>query len=277
MYQIIKVLNNNGIVARCLETKEELIFLGKGIGFSRKIEDTFDEIPDAKTYVLRENDSEKDRLSILNNVDPMYLELANEIILLAEKKFGKLDNGILLPLADHIAFSIERIKNGIEIKNPLNVDIKLLFNEEYEVATQSIEIIEKLTGYKIPDDEIGYITMHIHSALTKDHIRKSMSIVWMVESLIARLEENYGLTIDKESLSYSRLLTHIKYMIIRALKKEVLHVDITPYVKAQFPLSYEIAKELCHSLEEDLECVFTETEISYLAIHIARVSNKEKE
>ena len=99
----------------------------------------------------------------------------------------------------------------------------------------------------------------------------------MVESLIARLEENYGLTIDKESLSYSRLLTHIKYMIIRALKKEVLHVDITPYVKAQFPLSYEIAKELCHSLEEDLACVFTETEISYLAIHIARVSNKEKE
>ena len=276
MYQVIKVLNNNGIAARCLETNDEYIFLGKGIGFSKKAEDIFDSIPDARTYILQENLKEDDALSVLNNVDPIYLDITNEIVLMAEEKFGELDNGILLPLADHIAFSIERVKSGIKIKNPLNPDIKLLFTEEYEVAAKALDVIEKHTGYRLQEDEIGYITMHLHSALTQDHIRKSMSIVLMVESFIQKLEESYHLVIDKESLSYSRLLTHIKYMIIRALKKEDLHVDITPYVKAQFAKSYEIAEQLCISLGEDLHCTFSETEISYLAVHIERVRKSEE-
>lgn len=275
MYQIIKVLNNNGIVARCLESKEEFIFLGKGIGFSRKMEDTFESIPDAKIYKSQEDLKKDDELSVLNNVEPVYLDIANEIIVLAESQFGKLDNNILLPLADHIAFSIERQKNGLLIKNPLNTDIKILFTEEYEVAKQAVDIIQQYTGYRVNEDEVGYITMHIHSALTQDHIRKSMSIVLMVEQFIEKLEKRYDITIDKESLSYTRLLTHIKYMLIRALKKEDLHVDITPYVKAEFPQSYEMSAVLCQSLGEDLHCEFTETEISYLAVHIERVRRSE--
>lgn len=271
MYQVKKVLNNNGIIARCLESNHEYIFLGKGIGFSRKVEDTFESLPEAKIYILQDNVKEEDGLSVLNNVEPIYLDIANEIILLAEKKFGQLDNGVLLPLADHIAFSIERVKNGIDIKNPLNLDIRLLFTEEYEVASQGVDIIEQYTKIRVSEDEIGYITMHLHSALTQDSVRKSMSIVWLVESFIEQIEEKYDMKIDKESLSYTRLLTHIKYMMIRALKKEELHVDITPYVKSEFSESYEMAAALCESLGEDIGCKFTEIEISYLAVHIERV------
>ena len=277
MYQILKVLNNNGIVARCQETEEEYIFLGKGIGFSSKVDDTFESLSEAQIYILQEHLKEEDQLSVLNNVEPMFIDISNEIILLAEKTFEKMDDKILLPLADHIAFSIERIKNGIEITNPLNNDIKTLFTQEYEVAKEAVQIIERYTGVKVNEDEIGYITMHLHSALTKDHIRDSMSIVLMVEDFIHRLEENFNLNMDKESLAYSRLLTHIKYMIIRAMKKEELYVDITPYVKTQFQKSFEIAESLCHSLEEDIQCKFNETEISYLAVHIERVRTHENE
>lgn len=276
MYQVIKVLNNNGIVAHCLATNKEYIFLGKGIGFSKKMEDTFESIPDAKVYRLQEEIGQEDRLSVLNNVDPIFLDIANEIVLMAEEKLGSLDNRILLPLADHIAFSIERIKNGLDLKNPLNTDIKILFSEEYEVARQSVELIQKYTGYLVSEDEVGYITMHLHSALTQDHVRKSMSIIFMVEKFIESLETNYCIKIDKESLSYTRLLTHIKYMIVRALNKETLHVDITPYIKAEFSQSYEMAAELCQLLGEDLNCIFTETEISYLAVHIERVRRTEE-
>lgn len=276
MYQVIKLLNNNGIIARCLETKEELIFLGKGIGFSKKVEDTFDSIPEAKVYKLQREIKADDRLSVLNNVDPVYLEIADEIIGLAEQSLGELDHQILLPLADHIAFSIERQKNGLHVKNPLNIDIKILFSDEYEVARKAVDIICDRTGILIEEDEIGYITMHLHSALTQDHITKSMSIVWMVEKFIQQLENNYSITIDKDSLSYSRLLTHIKYMMIRTLKKEALYVDITPYVKSEFPQSYQMSAELCESLGKDLNCCFTETEISYLAVHIERVRRTEE-
>ena len=276
MYQVVKVLNNNGILAQCLDSLNEHIFLGKGIGFHKKTGDTFESIPDAKVYVIKEGVKSEDRLSVLNNIDPIYLDISNEIILAAEAKFGPLDNNILLPLADHIAFSVERQKNGLEIINPLNPDIQILFSEEYQVASQAVGIIEKYTGFMIAEDEIGYITMHIHSALTREHLRKSMSIVLMVEHFIKNIESKYHIQIDKESLSYNRLLTHIKYMIVRALKKEALQVDITPYVKSEFSKSYEISEELCQELGEDLGCTFRETEISYLAIHIERVRESKK-
>ncbi len=276
MYQVVKVLNNNGILAKCLDSSSEHIFLGKGIGFGKKAGESFTSIPDARAYIFKESLKTDDKLSVINNIDPVYLDIANEIILAAEKKFGSFDNNILLPLADHIAFCIERQKNGLEIINPLNADIKILFSEEYQVASQAVEIIQRYTGYTILEDEIGYITMHIHSALTKEHLRNSMSIVYMVEEFIKKIETKYHIVIDKESLSYNRLLTHIKYMIVRALKKEELQVDITPYVKAEFAESYAISKELCQDLGEDLKCTFKETEISYLAIHIERVKESEK-
>lgn len=276
MYQVVKVLNNNGILAKCLDSSAEHIFLGKGIGFHKKTGETFESIPDAKVYVIKEGFKTEDRLSVLNNIDPIYLDIANEIILAAEEKFGPLDNNILLPLADHIAFSIERQKNGLEILNPLNLDIQILFSEEYQVASKAVEIIKRYTGITIKEDEIGYITMHIHSALTREHLRKSMSIVLMVERFINNIEKKYHIQIDKESLSYSRLLTHIKYMIVRVLKKEELQVDITPYVKSEFSESYAISQELCHDLGKDLSCTFGETEVSYLAIHIERVRESKK-
>ncbi len=276
MYQVVKVLNNNGILAECLNSSTEHIFLGKGIGFHKKTGETFETIPGAKVYVVKEGMKSEDRLSVLNNIDPIYLDISNEIVLAAEAKFGPLDNNILLPLADHIAFSIERQKNGLEILNPLNPDIQILFSEEYQVASQAVDIIRKYTGVTIKEDEIGYITMHIHSALTREHLRKSMSIVLMVEKFINNIETKYHLHIDKDSLSYNRLLTHIKYMIVRALKKEALQVDITPYVKSEFSESYTISEELCQDLGEDLGCTFKETEISYLAIHIERVRESKK-
>lgn len=276
MYQVIKSLNNNGIVARCLETQEEYIFIGKGIGFSRKTEDTFESIPEAKIYKLQESIQKNDDLGILNNVDPVYLDIANDIILLAEKRFGNFDSSILLSLADHIAFSIERQKNGLVLSNPLHLDIRILFAEEYEVAKEAVAVIEKYVGIVISEEEVAYIAMHIHAALTKEHIHLSMSIVLLVEKFIKELESRYEFTIDQDSLSYSRLLTHIKYMIIRAYKKEALHVDITPYIKSEFPKSYKVAEDLCKSLGEDIQCEFQETEISYLAVHIERLQKRDK-
>ena len=276
MYQVVKVLNNNGVLAKCLDSSCEYIFLGTGIGFGKKVGETFASKPDARVYVFKDSLKTEDKLSVINNIDPVYLDISNEIILAAEKRFGSFDNNILLPLADHIAFSIERQKKGLEIVNPLNADIKILFSEEYQVASLAEEIIKRYTGYTILEDEIGYITMHIHSALTKEHLRNSMSIVYIVEEFIKKIETKNQIVIDKESLSYNRLLSHIKYMIARALKKEELQVDITPYVKAEFAESYAISNELCQDLGKDLECTFKETEISYLAIHIERVKQSEK-
>ena len=129
MYKIIKVLNNNTILA-CNET-EEVIIMYKGI----------------------------------NYIDPVYLEIASEIIRLIIEKFGKIDNDILLPLADHIYFAIKRMDENIMPLNPFINDIRLLFPDEYEVALEGREVINKFISRMINDDEVGFITLHIQQFL----------------------------------------------------------------------------------------------------------------
>lgn len=271
MFRVEKVLNNNGILAINSNDDCEYIFLGKGIGFHFVKKQTFESIPDAKQYKMQNANSKEDPLSIVNNVDPLYFDITNEIILLAEKKFGSIDNSIFLTLADHIAFSIERMKRGLIINNPFTSDIKALFLEEYEVALDAVEIIKKYTGFTIGEDEIGYITLHIHSALSNEHISRTLSVTHLLGKFVEQMEEKLNIQINRDSLSYNRLITHIKYMITRALKGERLMVDISPYAKAEFYQSYQIAEDLCNELSKKINCEFSDIEVGYLAVHIERV------
>ena len=65
--------------------------------------------------------------SLVKSVDPVFLEIANEVLRQAECTFGKIDKRILFPLADHISFAVARMKNGEQISNPLTGDIHALF------------------------------------------------------------------------------------------------------------------------------------------------------
>ena len=98
-----------------------------------------------------------------------------------------------------------------------------------------------------------------------------MSVTVLVSDMIDEIENKFNMKINKESLSYTRLMTHIKYMITRVLKKEELKVDMSPYVKAEFPHAYQVAKELCAKLSTELNTTFSDIEIGYLAIHIERI------
>ena len=126
MYVIKKILNNNAVLAFDLDKSSEVIFLGKGVGFNKKIAMAEEDKPEIKKYYLH-NDTEKGLSSeLIKNVAPIFLEIAHEIIKEAEMKFKALDNHILLPLADHIAFAIERIEGNIKFENPFTDDIRFL-------------------------------------------------------------------------------------------------------------------------------------------------------
>ena len=117
MYKIIKVLNNNTILA-CNET-EEVIIMYKVIGFSKKVDDYFEVPRNAKKFLMQKGYKAKSGSNdIINYIDPVYLEIASEIIRLIIEKFGKIDNDILLPLADHIYFAIKRMDENIMPLNP---------------------------------------------------------------------------------------------------------------------------------------------------------------
>lgn len=274
MYTVVKTLNNNSVLVQDA-SGVSMIFLGKGIGFGKKNGDSITLGAGVEQYRFTETNDHGDAMEIIQEVNPIFIEVAGRILQLAQARFHEVDKNILLPLADHIAFSIERMKANMDISNPFASEIALLYREEYEVALQGKAIIEEMCGYTINEGEIGYITLHVHSARGEDKVSEAMQTAVIIRDSIEEVERDYGISIDTNSMSYTRLMNHMKFLMLRLQSDEELQMDVGDYVSKQFPYAYKTAQKICEELRKVYHKDIPETEIGYLALHIERVRTSE--
>jgi transcriptional antiterminator len=275
MYRVRKALNHNTLIAISMENNQEYLLIGKGIGFGKKVSERF-EIPEnieCTVYSLHEQTERGKAMDLIKGIEPVYLEIAGKVLAKSEEVFGKIDKNILFPMADHIAFAVQRIRANEQISNPLTDDIRTLFHMEYKTAECVKDILWEMLQVEIDKHEIGYIALHIHSAIEDENVALSMQIAMAVRECIRMIEEETGQTIDVMSLSYNRLMNHIRYMVARAIKGEKLKLNMNDYMSVKFPKSFWMATEVCKQLEKQLHRTspLDEVEIGYLAMHIERV------
>lgn len=91
----------------------------------------------------------------------------------------------------------------------------------------------------IEDDEIGYVALHIHSAIEDEKVSQAMQMARSVRECISMVEEAIGKPIDIASLSYNRLMNHIRYMVARALSGEKLKVNMNDYMEVKFQIFWD--------------------------------------
>ena len=200
---------------------------------------------DTATYRLTEQTDRGSAKSLVQEMDPEFLEIADEVIREAEKVFGKVDRRIMIPLADHISFAVSRIRNQEQISNPLTDDIRVLFHNEF------------------------------HSAIEDEKVSVAMQTARAVRECIEMIEKETGKKIDVISLSYNRLMNHIKYMVARAMTGEDLRINMNEYIESKFPEAYMTAKKVCDMLGKSIGKELDEMEIGYLAMHIERIYSEE--
>lgn len=275
MYRVRKALNHNTLIAISMENNQEYLLIGKGIGFGKKVSERF-EIPEnieCTVYSLHEQTERGKAMELIKGIEPVYLEIAGKVLAKSEEVFGKIDKRILFPMADHIAFAVQRIRANEQISNPLTDDIRALFHMEYKTAECVKDILWEMLQVEIDEHEIGYIALHIHSAIEDENVALSMQIAMAVRECIRMIEEEIGQTIDVMSLSYNRLMNHIRYMVARSIKGEKLKLNMNDYMSVKFPKSFWMATEVCKQLEKQLyrTSPLDEVEIGYLAMHIERV------
>jgi len=271
MYRVSKVLNNNGVIAINMEENIEYVLLGKGIGFGKKISERFEAPDGCARCSLREDTERGSAKELAKSIAPEYLEIANAILVEAEEKFGRIDRRILFPLADHISFAVERIRHGEQISNPLTEDIRALFGSEYQVASKLKEILKERLSVEIDSHEIGYVALHIHSAIEDENVSMAMQMARAVRECVKILEQETGKQIDVRSLSYNRLMNHVKYMIIRAIKKESIKLDLNDYMQQNHPEAFRLGRLVCQDIEKECAIRLEKMEVGYLAMHIERV------
>ncbi len=271
MYRIIKVLNNNGILVYENGTGRELILLGNGVGFGKRPTQQIDRLPGAKIYSLVTRQKSQSVLQVVNGIRPEFIEAAGRIIDEAEKLFQKVNREILLPMADHIALAAKRAKENRQIPNPFTPDIRVLFAKEYAAAVKGREILREMTGYEISDDEVGFITLHIHAGLSDEQVSEALDTTRIINEGIAMIERAFGQKFEEDSLAYTRLMSHLYYMVARTRKGESTKADFNDFIFANYPETGRVAEEICCYMGQQLKKDVAREEIGFLAIHIQRV------
>ena len=71
----------------------------------------------------------------LSDIPLQVIDITDQIIEEGKTMIGKkLNDSILLTLADHIHFALDRFKKGVDVQNPLHWDIRHLYPAEYHAG-----------------------------------------------------------------------------------------------------------------------------------------------
>ncbi len=280
---ISQVLNNNVLLVEDGQDQEKIIW-GRGIGFKAHRGQNYDPQPNDRVFsaVPHNDDKWLDSFKQLSSKIPReYFELTDQIIALAQSQIdADFDEHLLVPLTDHIYFAVERFRMGLNLANPMLIDLKRFFAKEYQVGKQAQQLIHQLSGVPVSDDEAGFIAIHLveheiqHSDSTITNFSNILEISSGVNSII---EAAFGRQFSEDSIAVSRLMTHLHYLILRSRTKhphkpspddtELLASLLRRHHRAGACLSQVVAY-----LEKQIDYRFTDSDRLYLLIHIVHIT-----
>ena len=267
---VIKALNNNMVLIK--EQGVEKILLAKGIGFNKKFGYILeDNLEVDKVFSIEDKKNQENLKEVYNRVDGEFVAICEEALAEISEELGEeLNETIHIGLIDHLAIAMKRLKNKEQINNPFIVEIETLYSVEFEMAKKIVNKLQDKYEIDFPEGEIGFITLHIHSARNGKMLSNSIKYSYLSNKIIIYIEEKFNSKIDKRSLDYARFLSHVRFTIERVLTDTVLKNDLTEIIKKSYPVSYEIAEGASKIIEETLDKKVYDDEVAYIAMHVER-------
>lgn len=276
--KILKIYNNN-VVSCCNRKGEEMIMTGAGIGFHKKPGDRIDERKITQQFYL-EDDKKNKIYQLLERVPSEYFQLSEDILLRAKKELGKKFNlSTFIPFTDHLAAAIERAKNDISLPNLILMEIKTIWKREFIFSLWVLEYIEEKTGHMLSIDEAGYFAMYFVNDTEESKASKSLELIQVVTDIVEIIETSFELTLDRQSLSYMRLVTHLRFFVGRIkngeTRNDTMNEGIYRMLIHDNPRLEECQKRISEYIKKELNYIESKAEIVYLMIHITQILGKQ--
>lgn len=269
--EIVTKVFNNIIILVNSEDHEKILF-AKGIGFGKKPGYVIPKgIKVDKIFTIADSDNIENLNTMIEKVDNDFFVVCEEAIYeISEKINQELNESIHIGLIDHLYFAVKRLKNNEEIENPFLVEIETLYSKEYMLADMVAKKVGAYCNVDIPDGEIAFIALHIHSAINNGKISNTLKNSYLGSTIVEHVEDRLNIEIDRKSLDYARFLTHIKFAIQRIM--ENIHIDneLTKIIKSSYKESFSVAEEVAKIIEDELGIKVMEDEVTFLTIHIER-------
>ena len=272
---IEKVINNN-IISAYEKSGAEVIVMGRGIGFKKKQGEMVPADQISKIFRIKSRTLAEQFKELLANMPLERVRISDEIISHAKDHLKlKLNQSIYVTLTDHINFAIERVSQGIEPQNALLWEIKRFYPQEFQLGIYALELIHDRLGILLPEDEAGFIALHFVNAEYGTDIRDAVKFPDQMQAIVDIVERDLGILLDESSLHYERFMTHIKFLIQRIYRKELLSSEdreLSLMMQRKYPREYQCSVKVAKYIMQATGCRLSEEEIMYLSVHIRRVT-----
>ncbi|EMC04822.1 BglG family transcription antiterminator LicT [Streptococcus mutans] len=279
--KIEKVFNNN-VVQILGINNEEIIVMGKGLGFQKKPGDEVNQDLIEKRFILQNTDTDMvgELSRVYVDLDSEEIDLVLEIIHQGQEKLGQtFDISLYIALADHLHYTIQRTREGLTLQNPLAWEVRKFYPEEFQLGKDTIELVKEKMTLQLADDEAASIALHFINA-QKDGglLEKNRLISKIVSYILEIVRLHFGEVRDEESISYNRFITHVQYFAQRVANGLVQGKNdafLYERVKENYPHAFACTEKIKSYVESAYNFAMSRDEQVYLTIHIQRLETSQ--
>lgn len=277
--KIKKIINNN-ILCAVDDRGNELIVTGRGIGFQRHRGEVIDISRIERTYRMEEKTGQRKLRELVEKIPIEHLSLTEELIKHITSQIPqKLNESLLITMADHISFAILRKAQGVEFSNPLKGSIMCYYPTEYHLGQYCLGVIREQLGVILHEDEAAFLALHIVNAELNTNMSEMYDITKLIEGTISVVEYFYKKEFDRESLDFNRFVVHLRYFAQRLFqgkmmedaqgeRDEVFRQLIMKNCKEHYKCAQCVADYIKNTYQKNL----SDEELTYLTIHLKRIN-----
>lgn len=272
--KIAKVLNNNVVIVYDEQGQEQVV-MGRGLAFKKRSGDDVDPALVEKTFALKSREL-TGRLSELLSEIPLEVVIASECIIAVarEQLSTTLHESLAIALTDHVNFALTRHQQNLPIRNVLQWEIRSLYPKEYSIGLTALDIIEKRLKVRLPEDEAGFIALHLVNAQLGSEMPAVMHITKFMQEILHIVKYQLQLDYQTDALSYNRFVTHLKFFSQRMLGKRGVYSDdesLHDVVRDRYPEAYQCVEKIDRHVRKNYQYTLGSEERMFLTIHIERV------
>lgn len=280
--RIKKVINNN-ILCVIDEKGNEMIITGRGIGFKRRTGEFVDAASVEKIYRMEGKTERKKLRELVAQIPLEHLKLTQELIDYIKSQISQpLNESLLITLADHISFALQRKAQGIEFNNPLSGSIMCYYPTEYQLGQHCLKTIEDEYHISLHPDEASFIALHIVNAELNTNMSQMQDMTKLLDGCIRVTEFYYNTKFDRQSLDFSRFVIHLRYLAQRLFLNKTMEdataesdVMFRELIKRNCKEHYECACRIASYIESNYNKQVSDEEKIYITIHLKRLNMKD--
>lgn len=187
----------------------------------------------------------------------------------------RLTENAYMGLMIHLSIAISRIQRGegIFMNNGMLSSVKT--DEQYQVAKLIAAQIEKVFEISVPEDEVGYVTMHLKGSKLKtsemvehhDFIISNFELSRTTAKMIQRFKELSGYDFKDDEKLLIGLATHLRPALTRMKMGLDIRNPLLEKIQEMYPEIYAMTQQVSDYIQQRYDVTVPPQEVGFLAMH----------